>query len=159
MTSGRSATLDPVDRAIVAQLSVDGRMSVNELAKRVGVSRSTAYQRLQALETSGVIRGYRAVVDPAALGLGLSALMLIDLDQADWRDVFSALRRIPGVEYLAALSGTHDGAIVVRVPDLRDLRDVVLERILEIPGIRATQTAIVLDDLSLELRPVAAGVG
>lgn len=151
MPVGRSEGLDSVDRAIVAGLSRDGRMSVNELAGRVGVSRSTAYQRLQALEEAGVIAGYRAVVDPTAIGLDLSALVLLDLEQGDWRDVFGSLRRTPGVEYLAALSGSRDGAIVVRAPDLSTLRDVVLDQLLETPGIRATETAIVLQDFSLEL--------
>lgn len=151
MPTGRSGTLDDVDLGIVAQLRSDGRISVNELARRVGVSRSTAYQRLQALEESGVIVGYRAVVDPVALGLELSALILLDLEQGDWREVFSSLKMMPGVEYLAALSGSHDGAVVVRTPDLATLRDVVLERLLDTPGIRATQTAIVLQDLTVEL--------
>ena len=151
MPTGRSGTLDPVDEAIVSELTADGRMSVNELANRVGVSRSTAYQRLRDLERSGVIVGYRAEVDPAARGLELSALILIDLEQGDWRDIFESLKLIPGVEYLAALSGEHDGAMVVRAPDLQTLRDVVLEGLQGLKGVRATQTAIVLQDLTLEL--------
>src|SRR5690606_36347310 len=67
-------TLDDVDRRIVAALVADGRLSINELASRVGVSRATAYARLDRLRANGVITGFTAKVDPAKVGHGVAAL-------------------------------------------------------------------------------------
>ena len=118
--------LDAVDRRILAELQADGRLSVNELAARVSVARATAYQRLQRLEDDGVIRRYAAVVDPARVGLGIAALILVNVDQGDWRDARRRLLELPGVQYLALTSGTFDFVVLVRVPDVETLRDVVL---------------------------------
>jgi DNA-binding Lrp family transcriptional regulator len=150
--------LDGVDRAILAEVQRDGRLSVNELAARVNVARATAYQRLQRLEDDGVITRYAAVVDPRRVGLGIAALILVNVDQGDWRDARRRLLELPGLQYLALTSGTFDFVVLVRVPDVETLRDVVLVQLHGLPEVRSTQTVFVLEDhLPLEVVPAQPG--
>ena len=138
--------LDPVDRRIVELLTTDGRMSINELAGRTHVSRATAYARLERLRAVGVITGFAATVDPAKVGYPIAALVLVNVDQSQWRAVRDAVRQLPGLEYLAFTSGGFDLVLLVRLPDISDLRDIVLVRLHDIPGIRSTQTIFILDE-------------
>ncbi|RBJ76821.1 AsnC family transcriptional regulator, partial [Pseudomonas sp. MWU12-2534b] len=75
--------MDRTDRNIVAGLQKDGRLSVTELADRVGLSLSPCHRRVRALEESGVLLGYRAKLDPAALGLNFSAMVFATLREGD----------------------------------------------------------------------------
>ena len=149
--SGRRREPDDVDRRILAALVEDGRVSVNELAGRAGVSRATAYARFDRLQTDGVVTGFRAEVDPSALGLSITALIMVNVDQGDWASVREHLVQLPGFEYLAVTSGGFDFVVLVRVSDVSTLRDVVLHRLHRIAAVRATQTVFVLDEVG---RPV-----
>ena len=75
--------MDQVDRTILAELQADGRLTITELADRVRLTPGPCHRRLRELERSGVITGYRAVVDPAAVGLGFEALVQITLERGD----------------------------------------------------------------------------
>ena len=138
--------LDDVDRRIVAALVDDGRMSVNELASRVGVSRATAYSRLDRLRSEGVITGFTATVDPTKLGLGVAALILVNVEQNEWRAARDELLHLPGIEYLAFTSGGFDMVALVRVASIEALRDVVLDHLHGATHVRSTQTVFVLDE-------------
>ena len=143
----RSATLlDDVDRRLLDLLIGDGRMSINELAGQVHISRATAYARVQRLQSDGVITGFTANVDPDKLGYSAAALVLVNVEQSQWRLIRDEVLRLPGLEYLAFTSGGFDLVLLVRLPDIGDLRDVVLVRLHDIPGIRSTQTIFVLDE-------------
>ena len=150
-------TLDAVDRRIVELLTADGRMSINEVASQIHVSRATAYSRVERLQESGVITGFAATVDPAKLGYAVAALILVNVDQSKWRDIRDAVTDLPGLEYLAFTSGGFDLVLLVRLPDIGDLRDVVLGRLHDIPGIRTTQTIFVLDEVRVAHLAPAAG--
>jgi DNA-binding Lrp family transcriptional regulator len=138
--------LDEVDRRIVEELLVDGRMSVNALAEATGVSRATAYNRLERLRQQGVITGFQAAVDPAKAGLPIAALILANVEQHAWQEARDELLQLPGLEYLAFTSGGFDLVLLVRVPDVVSLRDVVLVRLHGSPHVRSTQTIFVLDE-------------
>src|SRR6059058_2656753 len=97
--------IDSVDRALIDALSEDARMSLTDLAERINVSRSTAYTRLQRLREEHVITGFTASIDPQSLGLGVAALVFVDIEQHDWRSLRTELAAIPGVEYLAMCAG------------------------------------------------------
>jgi DNA-binding Lrp family transcriptional regulator len=144
--------LDEVDRAIVATLRADARTSVNEVARRAHVSRASAYRRIDALEAAGVLTGYHARVDPRALGKRVAALVLVDADQGSWRGLRAALGEVPGVEWLGLMAGSSDFVLLVRVRDVEELRDTVLERLQEIPAVRSTETVFVLDEDDLRDR-------
>jgi DNA-binding Lrp family transcriptional regulator len=141
------AALDQVDRRLLAVLAGDGRISVAALAERVGISRAAAYTRLDTLRASGVIEGYSVRVNPARLGLGVTALILISGRQPAWRTLRNRLVSIPEVEYCAFTTGEYDALLLVRVRDVETLRDVVLERLQASEEVRATQTIFVLEEL------------
>lgn len=141
-----SRDLDQVDRAILAELAADGRLSVNELAGRVKVARATAYKRLARLEDDGVITGYTALIDSHAIGRDLAAVLLITISQAHWRAVRERLTELPGLEYLGMAAGRIDFVALVRVADVAELRDVVLSRLHEIDGVQDSQTLFLLDE-------------
>lgn len=145
--------LDDVDLRILEALTDNGRMSVNELAAKVNVSRATAYNRFERLQRAGVITGIGARVDPAKVGLSITALILISAEQGSWPKVRDALLHVPGLEYLAMTSGGFDFVALVRVPDIQTLRDVVLVELHGLEQIRSTQTIFVLDELRLPLVP------
>lgn len=145
--------LDHIDRDIVSALVADGRLSMSQLAAQVGVGRSTAYQRVERLRADGVILGFTAVVDPAALGRPVAALILCNLEQSSWRQALAELRNVHGVEHVIFTSGTFDAALLVRVADTAALRDVVLEQLQGSPRVRSTQTVFVLDEWRMGQTP------
>jgi DNA-binding Lrp family transcriptional regulator len=146
--------VDDVDRRILAELVRDGRCSVNDLARRANVSRATAYGRFDRLVRGGVVRRFTADVDPEALGYGIAALILVNVEQGDWPTFREQLAGVPGVEHVALTSGQFDFVVSVRAPDIRALRDVVLHRLAGMRQVRSTQTMFVLDEERHDL-PVA----
>jgi len=144
--TAQSVQLDPVDRRVVEELRADGRLSVNELASRVNVSRATAYQRLARLRDTGVIRRFTAEVDPRKMGLPIAALVLVTVVQHAWRGVGERLRWLPGVEWLALSTGSFDYVLLVRAPDADHLRGVILEGLQPMPEVQSAQTLLLLDE-------------
>lgn len=138
--------LDDIDDRIVDALERNGRLSMRQLAERVHVSRANVYARVERLRRSGVIRGFAAVVDPAARGHGTSAYLTLNLRQADWRDVRARLHKLPGVEHVALVGGEFDVVLLVRARDNADLSRLVLEDIQSIPGVLETRTLLVFDE-------------
>ncbi|WP_424923609.1 Lrp/AsnC family transcriptional regulator [Actinomadura darangshiensis] len=135
-----------MDRAIIAELLRDGRLPVRALAERVHISRANAYARLTRLMDDGVITGFTAELDTNKAGLGTSAYVSVTIEQNAWRAVSAGLRDIPHVEHFAMVGGDYDLLVLVRAPDNAALRDVVLERIQGIPGVRGTRTWLVFEE-------------
>lgn len=147
LPSRGTAELDEIDRRLVELLRSHSRRAVADLASAASISRASAYRRLRRLEDDGVIAGYTIRTDPAALGLHVAAVILVSCNQASWRSARRQLAEVPGVEHLAATTGSFDFVIRVRVPDAETLRDVVLERLHAIREVRSTQTLFVLDEI------------
>lgn len=144
-STGRSA-VDDTDRRIIAALQRDGRLSVRALAQEVHVSRASAYARLERLQETGVITGFRAVVVPEKIGLGTSAYVSLSIEQDSWRALARALHDIPGVERVALVGAEFDVLVQVRTRDNHDLRDIVLEQIQALPGVKATRTWLIFEE-------------
>ena len=146
--AGRPARrpLDETDHRILEVLVEHGRISVNELAKLANVSRATAYARFDRLVADGTISRFRADVDPAAMGLTVTAFILANVDQGAWPAIREKVSHLPGVEYVALTSGGFDFVLLVRAADMAALRDVVLLGLQRMPEIRSTQTVFVLDE-------------
>jgi len=142
----RRNVTDAVDLALLHALREDGRLSVAALAEAARVSRATAYVRLARLRERGVLRGVTIDCDPALLGLDVSALVTLTIEQASWRAVRRELLTMPEVEYVALAAGTFDVVALVRVQDVEALRDLVLSRLQGIPAVRSTETILVLDE-------------
>jgi DNA-binding Lrp family transcriptional regulator len=139
--------IDAIDRALIGAVIRDARLSLTDLAEAINVSRSTAHTRLQRLRDENVITGFTATVDPVALGLGVAAAVFVDIEQHDWRALRAELAAIPGVEYLAMCAGRFDLMLIARASSIAALRDVLLERIQRLDGVRSTETVIILDEL------------
>jgi Lrp/AsnC family transcriptional regulator, leucine-responsive regulatory protein len=147
-SAGRSVVqLDPVHRRMLELLRSDGRVSVATLADRVGVSRASAYSRLEWLRAEGVVTGFSARVDSRRIGLGIAALIMVTVRQPAWPTLREQLAAMPEVEWCAITTGTHDLVMLVRVPDVEALRDVILERLQTMPDVRSTETIFVLDEV------------
>ncbi len=140
------ATLDEIDRRIVAELQADGRLSGRGLAERISISRANAYARLERLVDTGVITGFTAVVDPAKVGLRTSAYVTLSVRQNSWRDLQDRLRAIPEVRHMALVGGEFDVMLLVRTADNDALRRVVLEQLQSIPSVLATRTFLIFED-------------
>ncbi|HEV2778264.1 MAG TPA: Lrp/AsnC family transcriptional regulator [Actinophytocola sp.] len=136
--------MDAVDRKIIAELRLNGRATYAELGRLVGLSASAVHERVGKLEASGVITGYHAVVDPRAVGLGVTALIGIHpTDTADDEDVAAALSELPEVESCYAVAGDDAFVIKVRVPTVDELEHT-LGRLRRIGGVARTRTTVVL---------------
>ncbi|GLW07138.1 AsnC family transcriptional regulator [Microtetraspora sp. NBRC 13810] len=140
------APLDETDRAIIAELRRDGRVSIRALAEQVHISRANAYTRLNRLLADDVISGFTARLNPQRAGLGTSAYVMVTIEQNAWRTVSRHLREIPYIEHFAMVGGDFDILVLVRAPDNSALRQVVLERVQEVPGVRATRTWLVFEE-------------
>ncbi len=146
--AGRTAVpLDDIDRQILSRLLEDGRMSVRALAEQVHISRANAYTRIGRLVAEDVITGFTAQLNAQRAGLGTSAYVMLGIEQNAWRDISRDLRRIPYVEHVALVTGDFDVLVVVRTPDNLVLRQVVLEKIQGISGVRSTRTWLVFDEV------------
>ncbi len=138
--------MDETDLRLVQALMGDGRLSVRALAERVHVSRANAYSRLERLQDDGVITGFTARVVPEKIGLGTSAYVSVSIEQNTWRAVAVALRELPSVERVALVGAEFDAIVLVRARDNHELRDLVLEQIQAIPGVKATRTWLIFEE-------------
>lgn len=139
--------LDDIDRGIIDALCRDGRLSIRALAEEVRISRANAYTRLERLTSSGAITGFTATVDPAAIGLGTSAYVMLTVRQNSWRELKARLQAIPEVRHMALLGGEFDVILLVRAADNTALREVVLNELQAIPEVIATRTSLVFEDV------------
>ncbi|PVE12470.1 Lrp/AsnC family transcriptional regulator [Streptomyces scopuliridis] len=148
--------MDALDRKILAELQVDGRLTVTELAARVKLSVSPCHRRVRDLERAGAIRGYRAVVDPAAIGLNFEALVFATLRWED-RDTVTtfeqAVAAVPHVIQAQRLFGEPDYLLRVATTDLAAFQRLYDQRLAVLPGVqRLTSTLVmkhVVDDRPL----------
>ncbi|SRR5581483_11246363 len=148
--------MDRIDREILAELEQDGRLTVTELAARINLSVSPCHRRLRELERAGVIQGYRAIVDAAAVGLGFQALVFASLHQAD-RDTVAAFEdkvsEIPQVIQAQRLFGDPDYLLRVVAADLESFQRLYDERLATLPGLRRLTSTIVMKSL-VDHRPL-----
>jgi DNA-binding Lrp family transcriptional regulator len=146
-TPGRSAVkLDETDRSIIAALVQDGRISIRALADMIHISRANAYARIGRLVSEGAITGFTALLDARRVGLGTTAYVMLTIDQNVWRTVSKRLAEIPYIEHFSLVGGDFDVLVLTRAPDNDALRQVVLEKIQGVPGIRSTRTWLVFDE-------------
>ncbi len=147
MSHARKHEVDQVDRRIIAELGRDARLSVRALAERVHISRTAVHTRLNALIEHGIITGFAATVDRKALGLAVTAVVIVKVD-ADWPTVSAALAALPFVEKAQALSGDIDILLTVSAPSQEQLSETILRRIHNTPGVASTRSYIILEELT-----------
>jgi DNA-binding Lrp family transcriptional regulator len=123
--------LDATDRALLLELQKDARQTNKALAAKVGVAPSTCLERVRELRAEGVIRGFRADVDPAAVGRGMEAILSIQQRVAERNAIERLLAHaasLPETVRVMALTGTTDFIVHVAVRDMEHLRDLVWSR-------------------------------
>lgn len=139
--------LDRTDLAILAELQREGRLANAELAERVNLSASACLRRVQRLERAGVIAGYRAQLEPAALGLGLVAFVRVQLEKhgSTSTEAFAeAVRSWDEVVACYALTGDMDYLLHVVVQDLDHFSRFLLDRLLNATGVADVNSSFVL---------------
>ncbi len=140
--------LDRFDRSIVTVLAEDGRISITDLAKRIGLSKSPTQARLRRLEEAGVIRGYRALLDPIRLGLDHVAFVEVRLE--DTREVAlrafnEAVSRVPEIEQAHMIAGNFDYLLKVRTRDMAAYRRFLGETVTTLPYVANTSTYVAME--------------
>ena len=139
--------MDATDRRILAELQQNGRLSLTDLGERVGISLSPVHRRLRALEEGGVISGYRAVIEPAAVGLNFSAIVFATLAKTDSESVAAfegALPRLPEVVQAVRLFGDPDFMLNVLVADLAAFQQFYDEQLSKLPGVARLKSTLVM---------------
>jgi DNA-binding Lrp family transcriptional regulator len=147
--------MDTIDRKIIAELQAEGRLTVTELAQRVGLSVAPCHRRLRELERAGAIRGYRAVVDPAAIGLGFEVLVQVTMDREDAATVADferGLAEIPEVRHAERLFGDPDYLLRVATADIAAYQTLRDEKLATLPGVGRLTSTIVMKRI-VEERP------
>ncbi|WP_370286532.1 Lrp/AsnC family transcriptional regulator [Pseudooceanicola nanhaiensis] len=135
-------SLPETDRAIISALRGDARMSITQLAQTVGISRTTARTRLEALVAEGRIRRFTVETDVDVEG-GIRAITLVELQGSLSRNVIRTLTRIPEVATIHATNGAWDLVVEIRTDTLANF-DLVLRRIREVPGVLNSQSCLLL---------------
>jgi DNA-binding Lrp family transcriptional regulator len=148
--------MDALDRKILAELQQDGRLTVTELAGRVGLSLSPCHRRLRALEQSGAISGYHAHLDANALGLTFEALVFVTMRAGD-RDTVDAFEQavaaIPDVLQAQRLFGDPDYLLRIITRDLPAYQKLYDNRLATLPGVQRLSSTLVMKSV-VENRPL-----
>jgi DNA-binding Lrp family transcriptional regulator len=140
--------LDDVDRAILEALSVDARLPNNRLAERVGVAPSTCLARVRALRAAGVVHGFHAEIDLAALGRPLQAMIAVRLTvhAREQIEAFTAaVRALPGVLSVFHMTGQTDYLVWVAAADAQDLREFVVDHLATHPAVAHAETSLIYE--------------
>lgn len=143
-----TSPLDATDRKILHALVANARISVTELARKVGLSKTPVAARIKAMEEIGLITGYRATLSP--LRLGLSHVTYVELRLSDTRQKAleqfnAAVRAIPEVEECYMIAGGFDYLIKVRSRDMADYRRIMGERLSTLPHVAATSSYVAME--------------
>lgn len=148
--------MDAIDRKILAELQIDGRLTVTDLAGKVGLSLSPCHRRLRELERGGVITGYRAVVDRESVGLAFQALVFVTMRQED-RDTLlafeEAVARIPQVVQAQRLFGDPDYLLRVVTADLNAYAALEDDALAALPGVQRLTSTVVMKQV-VDERPL-----
>lgn len=148
-------SLDLFDRRILAALQRDGRMTSVALAELVHLSASQCARRVQRLEEAGIIRTYRAVLDPTALGLGIAGVVNLSLEKHAKANIQELQRQIlarPAIVECLSVTGTADYQLRVVAHDLKEFSALLMDAIVPMPGVSTMHSSVILE----EVKPFAA---
>ena len=142
------AVLDDVDLALLIALAEDARQSQRALARAIGMSPPAVADRLARLERTGVIRGYRADVDWAALGYPVVVYLAVTSGPgSDLGEITRAISALPEAQEMSVVTGGLDLLVRLRVRDHEHLRALLLQVVFKIPGVQRTETFLSLGDV------------
>ena len=139
--------MDELDRDILVALQREGRKSNLALSRQLDLSPSAMLGRVRRLEESGAIRGYRAVVDPAALGITVQAMVVVKLrehSEEAIREFEAAVKGVLGVRACYHVTGQFDMVMVLALHDLDHLSQMIRVDLAKIPGVMQLETMLIL---------------
>lgn len=150
--------LDETDRRILAILQEHGRVSNAEIARQVGKAPSAVYERIRKLERKGVITGYEARLDPAAVGMELLAFVQVRKEcTTECPHPEEEIAELPGVQEVHVVAGDYCYLIKVRAGSMAELHEIIDEQIPSIEGVSSTNTIVALKTIKESaLLPVAS---
>jgi DNA-binding Lrp family transcriptional regulator len=151
--------MDSLDRKIISVLQEHGRISLTDLADRVGLTLSPTHRRLKHLEDQEVIYGYRALVDAAALGYGFEAVMFVQMGREDRSTISKfeeAVAQIPNVIQAQRLLGDPDYLLRIRAADINDYTRLTDEVLSSLPGVHLMNSSQVAKNIVID-RPLLSG--
>ncbi len=153
--SRAAVAIDDIDRVLLDHLARDGRITNNALAAAAGIAPSTCLGRMRALVERGVIRGFHAEIDPAALGRDLQAMIAVRLQGGSRRHLTEFGRRLamlPEVLDVYVVAGEDDYLVRVATANIEELRAFVLDHLSENAAVSSTETMLIFE----HLRPLAS---
>jgi Lrp/AsnC family transcriptional regulator, leucine-responsive regulatory protein len=154
----KEIAIDALDRAILAALLEDGRLSQVELAERIPLSATAIARRIRALEEKGVIEGYQARINRQALGLNMTVMVHIGLksQNEDLLKAFEdAVASAPAVVSCHLMSGEDDYLLTVMARDLADFERIHKEQLSRLPGVARLKSSFALRDVTNRALPVS----
>jgi Lrp/AsnC family leucine-responsive transcriptional regulator len=155
-----TSDVDGFDRKILDVIAVEGRITVTDLAKRIGLSKSPTQARLRRLEETGVVRGYRALFDPILLGrdhVAFVEVKLSDTRESALAAFNTAVTRIPEIEQCHLIAGPFDYLLKVRTSSMSSYRLVLADRLSTLPHVASTSTYVAMQAVKEEAIPPQAG--
>ena len=142
--------LDQFDRRILEALAEDGRLSVTDLSARVGLTKTPCQTRMKRLIDDGYIEGFRAILNPAKLGLdhvAFAEVKLSDTCEKALAEFNAAARRVPEIEECHMIAGRYDYLLKVRTSDIRRYRQVLGEKISSLPHVASSSTSVAMESV------------
>ncbi|CNF37112.1 AsnC family transcriptional regulator [Mycobacterium tuberculosis] len=147
-------TIDRLDVKILDRLNKNARVGIAELATELGVSRATIHQRLRNLEENDVLLGFRPILNLAAVGVPIQALVSLELDQRRLTEIIAGLRQLPEVLEVSIQAGREDVLVHVALPSLEALQELTAA-IVAIEGVRkTTSTFSVSTPITYRVQPL-----
>ena len=150
MTSIVNKTLDRIDKNILFELQIDGRLSNVELSKRVGLSPTPCLERVKRLEKEGYIIGYQANLNPTKLDLALLVFVEITLTKTSpdvFDDFANAVHELDVIQECHLVSGDFDFLLKTRVKDMLAYRQLLGDTLLRLPAVSESRTYVVMDEI------------
>lgn len=140
--------IDSFDQAILSHLSTNGRMSITELSKKIGLSKTPCQARIKRLEANGFITGYRAIINP--IKLGLDHVAFVEVKLSDTRDKAleafnTSVMATKEIEQCHMIAGSFDYLLKVRTQSIADYRHVMGEKISTLPHVSMTSTFVAME--------------
>jgi DNA-binding Lrp family transcriptional regulator len=141
------ATLDRIDRLLLAELQAEGRVTNVDLARRVGLTAPPCLRRVRTLEEEGVIRGYHADLDPSRLGFAITVFAMVSLRsqaEEDLRAFENHIKALPEVRECHMLNGEIDFILKIVSKDLQSFQEFLTSKLTAAPNVASVKTSLTI---------------
>ncbi|WP_343808249.1 Lrp/AsnC family transcriptional regulator [Alteraurantiacibacter aestuarii] len=141
------ATLDTIDRKLLAELQAEGRVTNVDLARRVGLTAPPCLRRVRSLEEDGVIRGYHADLDPSKLGFAITVFAMVSLRsqaEEDLRAFEEHIKTLPEVRECHMLNGEIDFILKIVSKDLQSFQEFLTSKLTPAPNVASVKTSLTI---------------